>query len=109
MNDGLCDDMNNNDACNFDGGDCCGVNIAKHFCVKCECKCKSLTNMNDSLFAIVTLPKYFSPQKLDFTCSTDKDCHQGYCEDKKCICLDGFAYKEDCSFGGCKLMLTIDL
>ena len=61
MNDGLCDDMNNNEACNYDGGDCCGVSIAKHFCVKCECKCKSLTNITDSWCAIVALPKYLSP------------------------------------------------
>ena len=48
VNDGLCDDMNNNEACNYDGGDCCGVNIAKHFCAKCECKRKSITNITDS-------------------------------------------------------------
>ena len=47
MNDGLCDDMNNNDACNYDGGDCCGVNNDMHFCVECKCKCESLTNMNN--------------------------------------------------------------
>ena len=47
VNDGLCDDMNNNDACNYDGGDCCGVNIDKHFCVDCKCKCESLTNLNN--------------------------------------------------------------
>ena len=39
---------------------------------------------------------------LAFTCSVDGDCHQGYCEDKKCVCLDGYAYSEDCSFEGCE-------
>ena len=39
---------------------------------------------------------------LDFTCSIDADCHQGYCEDQKCVCLPGHAYKEDCSVGGCE-------
>ena len=39
---------------------------------------------------------------LEFTCSVDADCNQGYCEDKKCICLDGFQYKKDCSFSGCE-------
>ena len=53
--------MNNNEACNYDGGDCCGVSIAKHFCVKCECKRKSLTNITDSWCAIVALPKNLSP------------------------------------------------
>ena len=39
---------------------------------------------------------------LDFVCSVDADCHQGYCEDQICFCLDGYAYKEDCSIVGCK-------
>ena len=41
----------------------------------------------------------------DFTCSVDEDCHQGYCENQKCICLPGSAYKEDCSISGCKFNL----
>ncbi len=41
INDGFCDDMNNNEDCNYDDGDCCGVNKNKNYCVKCECKCKS--------------------------------------------------------------------
>ena len=41
---------------------------------------------------------------LDFTCAKDVDCNQGYCEKElqKCVCLDGFAYKEDCSLAGCE-------
>ena len=39
---------------------------------------------------------------LGFTCSVDADCHQGYCEDQKCICLPGSAYKKDCSISGCE-------
>ena len=38
--DGFCDDINNNEACNYDGGDCCGSSIQKHFCIDCECICK---------------------------------------------------------------------
>ena len=41
VNDGFCDDMNNNEACNYDGGDCCGVYSNKRFCLKCECISKS--------------------------------------------------------------------
>ena len=37
IGDGFCDDINNNKACNYDGGDCCGVDVKKHFCLKCEC------------------------------------------------------------------------
>jgi len=32
-----CDDENNNAACNFDGGACCGPNVIKTFCKKCQC------------------------------------------------------------------------
>ena len=30
------------------------------------------------------------------------DCNYGYCEDKKCVCLDGYQLKEDCSLKGCE-------
>ena len=40
VNDGFCDDMNNNEACNYDGGDCCGVYADKRFCFVCKCICK---------------------------------------------------------------------
>ena len=39
-----------------------------------------------------------------FSCSVDADCHHGFCEDKRCFCLDGFQYQEDCSFFGCKYL-----
>ena len=56
--DGFCDDINNNGFCgrgnctgghckDFDGGDCCGVKVKKHFCVNCNiCKCKISRLMN---------------------------------------------------------------
>ena len=37
VNDGFCDDMNNNEKCEFDGGDCCGVNVDKRYCLDCRC------------------------------------------------------------------------
>ena len=35
--DGYCDDFNNNVLCNFDGGDCCLVEVKTDFCISCEC------------------------------------------------------------------------
>ena len=36
--DGYCDDYNNNQKCEFDGGDCCGSNVNREFCISCQCK-----------------------------------------------------------------------
>ena len=58
--------------------------------------------MNRKKLLHVILKNSVSFLILAFTCSVDADCHQGYCEDKKCVCLDGHAYKEDCSFEGCE-------
>ena len=39
VGDGFCDDINNNEACGYDDGDCCGdSSIKKNFCVQCFCK-----------------------------------------------------------------------
>ena len=38
INDGFCDDMNNNEACSYDGTDCCGVNTNRKYCLECTCK-----------------------------------------------------------------------
>ena len=103
IKDGFCDDMNNNEACNYDGGDCCGILANIQFCLKCQCISKSIKQkvilqliINTSIFWI-----------LDFTCSTDSDCHHGYCENQKCICLHGHAVKEDCSFSGSEFDNTL--
>ena len=37
IGDNFCDDMNNNAACQFDGGDCCGDNVDTTYCTACEC------------------------------------------------------------------------
>ena len=37
IGDGFCDDMNNQEMCDFDGGDCCGAFTRNHFCIKCGC------------------------------------------------------------------------
>ena len=36
--DSYCDDANNNEGCDYDGGDCCGENVKTDFCSACECK-----------------------------------------------------------------------
>ena len=41
VGDGFCDDINNNEACGYDNGDCCGLSMEKNFCVDCTCKGKS--------------------------------------------------------------------
>ena len=35
--DNYCDDENNNEACFFDGGDCCGSNVNTNYCTECLC------------------------------------------------------------------------
>ena len=53
INDGLCDDMNNNEACKYDGGDCCGVNVNRHFCIECKCISKgTFNNYVDNYFCL---------------------------------------------------------
>ena len=37
IGDGYCDDENNNDDCNFDGGDCCLDEIIADYCTECVC------------------------------------------------------------------------
>ena len=37
MGDGICDDINNSNLCDFDGGDCCGPKKIKDFCCICAC------------------------------------------------------------------------
>ena len=35
--DGICDDENNHEGCEYDGGDCCGSNVDTNWCNKCLC------------------------------------------------------------------------
>ena len=41
---GWCFDENNNAACGFDGGDCCGPDVKTAFCTECECLGENLTS-----------------------------------------------------------------
>ena len=40
ISDDSCDDVNNNQFCEYDGGDCCGSNVIKQYCIDCECLSK---------------------------------------------------------------------
>ena len=33
----MCDDSTNNDACEYDGGDCCGNSVNDQYCSECIC------------------------------------------------------------------------
>ena len=37
IGDGECDDVNNTEECQWDGGDCCGDDVATDYCTVCEC------------------------------------------------------------------------
>ena len=37
IGDGYCDDGNNNADCEYDGGDCCGLDINTDYCDECNC------------------------------------------------------------------------
>ena len=35
--DEFCNDENNFEGCNFDGGACCGLDVKKNYCTECKC------------------------------------------------------------------------
>ena len=37
IGDGYCDDVNNNEDCQWDGGDCCGNSVNTQYCQVCAC------------------------------------------------------------------------
>merc|ERR1711939_847777 len=69
--DGNCDDDNNNEACDYDGGDCCaktvkGGVVKKIYCKKC--KCVDPKHQSPAV-SICALPKY----KGDGNCDDDNN------------------------------------
>ena len=108
IGDDFCDDINNNEKCLYDDGDCCGLSAQKNFCFKCTCKGKLEHRFNKVLQLVDT-----SSSSSVFTCKVDSDCHgNGYCKNEfdrslervvgKCMCLDQYKYKPDCSEYACK-------
>ena len=44
IHDGICDDQNNNEECDWDGFDCCLENSNVEFCDKCLCHLDDVNN-----------------------------------------------------------------
>ena len=44
VGDGYCDDGTNIQACNYDGGDCCGSCVNTEYCSNCDCPLDGLTS-----------------------------------------------------------------
>ena len=42
--DGFCNDITNNQDCNYDGGDCCGPDVNTQYCTECQCLGCAKTN-----------------------------------------------------------------
>lgn len=42
IGDSFCDDANNIEYCDYDRGDCCGLDVLRNFCLNCTCtgRCK---------------------------------------------------------------------
>ena len=49
MGDEICDDDANVFECDFDGGDCCGADSIKDFCLQCQCYSKYWKRLKYSL------------------------------------------------------------
>ena len=45
VGDGYCDDINNNEDCPWDGGDCCDPTASMDYCTACECLDPTATTM----------------------------------------------------------------
>ena len=59
VGDGFCNDWTNNEACNYDGGDCCKLPVNKDLCSNCECsKLKPFYDFLCSLFQDVLRMHY---------------------------------------------------
>ena len=54
IGDGYCDDVNNNEMCEFDGGDCCLEEVKTDFCTSCICYEGNNTNSNSSTINTIT-------------------------------------------------------
>ena len=76
ISDNYCDDGNNNAACVWDGGDCCGINVNIDYCSACECldpnasdyvDDSSTTSASTSTSSLSSTTTYISSGKLIYT------------------------------------------
>ena len=62
IDDGFCDDANNIEDCNYDGGDCCGISVQKNFCVNCTCTGRCKLTLSIGYFAFLEFHVLFNQQ-----------------------------------------------
>merc|ERR1712151_121076 len=71
--DGNCGDGNNNAACGWDGGDCCGAHVKKDYCTTCKCRDCTYKPYGDSCIS-EAIGKCFNKQyKGDGNCDDDNN------------------------------------
>ena len=97
VGDYYCDDDTNTAECNYDGGDCCGSNVNKYYCVYCMCY---VLNCTTSLDLIGN--GYCNDESNIANCNYDGgDCcgtcaNKEYCSD--CLCHAGSPTSGDCKY-----------
>ena len=78
QSDGSCDDVNNNDNCEYDGGDCCGENVVTVFCYLCQCL--------DPTYTTMTPHSPLQTSNSKFTTTLSSECYYSkgddYCHDE---------------------------
>ena len=103
VNDNWCDDMNNIEACNWDGGDCCGTNVRTKYCTVCQCLDPNFCEDDDDSYCEENFNTLYSfcQTNPDYANKCKKTCGkcEGPCQDKLPVywCNN---YKE---IGNCKL------
>ena len=68
--DKVCDDMNNNADCDYDGGDCCGDFVDTSYCRLCQCLDPTHTTPSTTMFATSTTSFLKSTSQTSNTQST---------------------------------------
>ena len=99
-----CDDENNNEACNFDDGDCCGPNVDTQYCQECIC----IENLSCAAPPTLIGNGFCNDEANTAECSYDGGDCCGECINTElcteCICQDGGEPAVDLS---CKLLMII--
>ena len=98
--DNFCDDENNVESCDWDGGDCCGDNVITTYCTACECLDPNFETTCEDIWPEKKCKKRASKGKCNknkVKAKCQKTC--GYCgKDEKAgriVMEDGFFDEED--------------
>ena len=67
IGDGNCDDGNNNQQCNFDGGDCCGPDVKTDYCTECICREEEVA-ISLAKLANVECSSHFFKENMEIYC-----------------------------------------